>query len=75
MTSNQFGTFGFLQSGSLDDEPLVLLDFGLEARKMKTMILTTRTETTAAISSSIPCVGAASSPGRDRQEREGRRKI
>lgn len=33
LTSNQFGTFGFLQSGSLDDEPLVLLDFGLEARK------------------------------------------
>ena len=32
LTSNQFGTFGFLQSGSLDDEPLVLLDFGLEAR-------------------------------------------
>lgn len=33
LTSNQFGSFGFLQSGSLEDEPLVLLDFGLEARQ------------------------------------------
>ena len=33
MTSDQFGSFGFLQSGSLPDEPLVLLDFGLEARQ------------------------------------------
>lgn len=33
MTSYQFGSFGFLPSGSLPDEPLVLLDFGLEARQ------------------------------------------
>ena len=33
MTNKTFGSFGFLQSGSLADEPLVLLDFGLEARQ------------------------------------------
>ena len=33
LTNKNFGSFGFLQSGSLADEPLVLLDFGLEARQ------------------------------------------
>ena len=33
MTQNKFGSFGFLPSGTMEDEPLILLDFGLEARQ------------------------------------------
>lgn len=33
MISHQFGSFGFLQTGTLEEEPLILLDFGLEARQ------------------------------------------
>lgn len=33
LTQNKFGSFGFLPSGNMEDEPLVLLDFGLEARQ------------------------------------------
>lgn len=36
LTSENYGSFGFLQSGSLTDEPLVLLDFGLEKRQNET---------------------------------------
>ena len=33
LTSDQLGSFGFLPSGTFADEPLSLLDFGLEARQ------------------------------------------
>ena len=33
MTPEQYGNFGFLQTGQLEREPLILLDFGLEARQ------------------------------------------
>ena len=29
----KYGTYGFLNNGSLADEPLLLLDFGLELRQ------------------------------------------
>ena len=36
LTDHSHESFGFLQSGTLADEPLVLLDFGLEVRQNET---------------------------------------
>ena len=36
LTDHSHESFGFLQSGTLSDEPLVLLDFGLEVRQNET---------------------------------------
>ena len=33
MTIQNYGTFGFLNPGQLPDEPLLLLDFGIEKRQ------------------------------------------
>ena len=33
MTIQSYGTYGFLNSGQLPDEPLLLLDFGIEKRQ------------------------------------------
>ena len=36
MTIQNYGTFGFLNPGQLPDEPLLLLDFGIEKRQAET---------------------------------------
>lgn len=54
MTIQNYGTFGFLNPGQLPDEPLLLLDFGIEKDRQNPMISTIMTGTTTAIFFSIP---------------------